>query len=482
MSEARPRVVVIDDKPSMCTMLETVLSLEYEVRSFTDPRRALEALLEDPADVVITDFRMPGLDGLEVLERLRAAAPQTQTIVMTAYGTVEQAVQAVRKGAFDYVPKPFEPEEMALAVARALEHGRLAQRTRTLEREVAESGRGADALIGDSAAMERIRALIERVAPQDVTVLVSGRTGTGKEVVARALHAASPRARAPFVVVHCAAMPRELLESELFGHVRGAFSGAGNARRGMVEEARGGTLFLDDINYLDIELQAKVNRLVQHKEIRPIGGDRWRKVDVRIVAATNIDLEAAVRAGRFREDLFYRLQVVELHLPPLAERREDVPALVRHFVRKHGRRLGRPQARVSDAVCEALARLPWPGNVRQLENAVERALILGDGAALELEAFVPAGGAGAADAPGAAAAALREREAITLELDRPYAAAMEAVQEQAARRYLEALLHTTGGNVTEAARRAGMARQSLHRLLARHGIDAVRFRRRDDQP
>ncbi|RME74006.1 MAG: sigma-54-dependent Fis family transcriptional regulator [Planctomycetota bacterium] len=452
----------------MRAMLETVLSLTYDVRTFADPREALLALEREPADVVVTDFRLPGLDGLEVLARLRRSAPETPVIVMTAYGTVEQAVRAMREGAFDYIAKPFEPEEMALAIGRALEHRRLQRRASALEREVAGS-RGRGELVGSSPAMQRVRALIERVGPLDVTVLVTGRTGTGKELVARALHAASPRREAPFVVVHCAAMPRELLESELFGHVRGAFSGAGAARRGLVGEAQGGTLFLDDVNYLDLDLQAKVNRLVQEREVRPVGGDRWRRVDVRIVAAANVDLLEAVRQGRFREDLYYRLQVVEIALPPLSERPEDIPELVRHFADKHGRRLGRPAVSIEPEALGALAQRSWPGNVRELENAVERALILGDGARLDRAAF----------ALGRAAAPASGGEAIELPYALPYAEAMERVQQQAAARYLRRLLERTAGNVSEAARLAGMARQSLHRLLRRAGIDAVDFRRAD---
>jgi len=465
----RARVLVIDDKPSMREMLATVLGLEHDVSAFGDPREALKAFAADPFDLVVSDVRMPELDGLEVLKRVKSVAPDVEVILMTAYGTVAQAVEAVKAGAFHYILKPFEPDEVRVAVARGLAHRDLARRARRLEREV-EERRGFERLVGESRAMAEVRVLIDKVAPADVTALVTGPTGTGKELVARAIHERGPRASGPFVVVHCAAIPKDLIESELFGHMKGAFSGATTAKRGMVEEAEGGTLFLDDVNYLDLGLQAKVNRLVQEKEFKPLGATSWRKTDTRIVAAANVDLAEAVRRGEFREDLFHRLNVFPIRVPPLAGRREDIPLLARHFVEKHGRRLNRPNVQLTKEAVERLRGAPWRGNIRELENAIERALLLAEGAEI-----------GARELPGlepesaAAAGAARGTAAVAVEL--PYAQAIEAATADAARAYLQAVLARFGGNVTQAAKHAGVARQYFHRLLAKHGIEAGEVRR-----
>lgn len=456
MSQRR-QLVVIDDKPTMLKMLSTVLGRTYDVVTFGDPSEALEHIESQTVDVVITDIRMPKLTGMEVLERVRAIS-DAAVILMTAYGQVAQAVEAVRLGAVDYLTKPFEPSQLLVAIERALAHRALAAHARSLEREVQVEATRLPRFIGDSPLMQQVRRRIAKVAPNDVTVLISGASGTGKEVVAREIHAASPRASTPFVVVHCAAVPRELLESELFGHAKAAFSGAVAAKRGMVEEAQGGTLFLDDINYLSVDLQAKVNRLVQDKEIKPVGGNRWRRVDVRILASANVDLEQAVADGAFREDLYYRLNIVEIKLPPLCERPGDIAELVAFFIAKHKARLGNPQAWLAPGVSDLLARQPWPGNVRQLENACERALILADSAELGLGEFE------LVSAPSQASPTL------PVDCEQTYAQAMEGVSAEAARHYLETVLARFDDNVTQAAKHAGVARQHFYRLLKQFGV------------
>jgi len=466
VSGPKANVLVIDDRPNMLRLCETVLGLEHRVRGFTDPKAALEALEAEPADVVVSDVRMPGLTGLEVLDRITALGIGTRVVLMTAYGTTAQAVDAVKRGAFDYILKPFEPEALAVAVERALAHRRLEQRANALSRRAPPATRarsGLDRLVGQSPEMQAVRDLISRVAPSDATALITGPSGTGKELVARAIHDLSPRVEGPFVVVHCAAVPRELLESEVFGHVRGAFSGAGEAKRGMADEARGGTLFLDDVNYLDIDLQAKVNRLVQEREIKPVGATRWRRVDVRIVAAANVDLEAAIREGSFREDLYYRLNVLEISLPPLDTRREDIPELARFFIARHGPRFRRPDAALTTEALVRLEAASWPGNVRELENACERALILTQSASIGPEVLrLRTGTDRDTSARGAPPA---------VDLAQPYADYMARAADIAAKAYLEALLRKHRGNVTRAAKHADVARQHLHRLLKQHGID-----------
>ncbi len=343
---------------------------------------ALERLAAAAFDLVLTDIKMPGMDGMDLLRRVKADAPDTQVIVLTAFGTIEMAVEAMKAGAFEYVTKPFNRDELKLAVRKALRVRNLETENVRLRREV-KRRYGFENIVGDSPQMQRVFRLVEKVADTDASVLITGESGTGKELVARALHYQSRRADRPFVAVNCAAIPRELLESELFGHRKGAFTGAIRDKKGKLEEAGQGTLFLDEIGDLPIELQAKILRALQEREITPVGGSEIVHVGARVVAATNRDLEAEIEAGRFREDLYYRLAVVPVRLPSLRERPGDIPLLVAHFLKRLGG--DDPPVRVDPAALDALSRYPWKGNVRELENTIERLLILRETDTIRLE-------------------------------------------------------------------------------------------------
>src|SRR5512145_2613524 len=368
------RIWVIDDDASSRELLARVLRERgWEVEQLSDGREALERLAAGQApDLVVSDIRMAEVDGLAVTEAFRREAPETPVILVTAFGNVDGAVEAIRRGAFDYISKPYDVDAVQHTAARALEQRRLAEENRTLRRQLRDKYRLENA-VGRSEAMLQVFKTAARVAASGATVLILGESGTGKELLARALHQASPRAAGPFVPVDCGAIAEGVLESELFGHARGAFTGAQTARRGLFEEAAGGTLFLDEIGDVGPGLQARLLRALQEGTIRPVGANEPIPVDARVVAATNRDLEAAVKTGRFREDLFYRLNVVTLRIPPLRERREDVPVLAEHFAAKHGRGEG---AAISPEARELLQAYDWPGNVRELENVIARALAL----------------------------------------------------------------------------------------------------------
>jgi two-component system response regulator PilR (NtrC family) len=371
-------ILVADDEVGVRESLGEVLRDEgYHVVLAPDGDAALQALDEHDVAVVLTDLRMPGADGLAVLRRTREASPQTVVLVMTAHATVETAVEALRRGATDYILKPILFDDVLAKVAHAVAHRTVVWEAQMLRREV-EQRFHADELVGDSHVMHEVTALIEKVAPTNATVLVTGESGTGKEVVARAIHQHSAATRI-FLPVNCAAIPEPLLESQLFGHVRGSFTGAVGNQEGLFSRASGGTIFLDEIGDLPLGLQSKLLRAIETKEILPVGSVHPRTVDVRIIAATNQDLGEMVDAGSFRPDLFYRLNVVEIRLPPLRERREDIPALVDFLVRRHNQDLHRRYRGADNASLKLLMAHPWKGNVRELDNVIEHAMIVGDG-------------------------------------------------------------------------------------------------------
>jgi two-component system response regulator AtoC len=444
------RLLVVDDDRAMREMLTSLFKERgLTVEDAPSADAALARAAEQDFDVVLSDVRMPGLSGVELVGQLRRLRPSTPVVLMTAFGSIDSAVEAMRTGAFDYLTKPFEPDAVILAVERALAHRALALENEQLRRAVDRTGSLGE-LIGKSPAMREIFALIKRISHTRSSVLISGESGTGKEVVARAIHFHGDRSEKPFVPINCTAIPEGLPESELFGHVRGAFTGAHASKRGLFEKADGGTLFLDEVGDMGLGLQGKLLRVLQDREIRPVGGTQSARVDVRIIAATNRDLEAEIAAGRFREDLFYRLNVIPIHIPPLRERTEDVPALVEAFLRRHAegrRRFFSPEA------MERLMTHTWRGNARELENVIERALALSDAETLGPD-DVPLPGAPAPPAPGG-------------EDFLAAAAAHHMTLHELGERYTEQVLRTTGGNKVQAARILGIDRKTLYRRAER---------------
>ncbi len=448
----RAVVLVVDDDPGLRESCRLILEEQFDVVDAADGPQALEILRNTQIDVVLLDVRLPGMDGLEVLEHVKALDEQTEVILVTAVKTVKTAVTAMKLGAFDYLTKPFEEEEVVAVVARALERRALQREVVFLRSELASREDGE--IVGQSVEMRKLALLIGQVSRTSATVLVSGESGTGKELIARAIHRQGPRRDKPFVPVNPAAIVESLLESELFGHERGAFTGAYQKKLGKFELAQGGTLFLDEIATLKAELQVKLLRVLQEREIERVGGTRRIPVDVRIIAATNGDLKRAIAGGAFREDLYYRLNVVPIAVPPLRNRRHDVPLLVDHFVRKYNQKFGK---RVTGLVPEALAALEdyrWPGNVRELQNVIERAVALGEGPMVQLE-----------DLPMDVVMGerhLREGDAPAL----PLAEALDQVERQIVSRVLERVRWSQN----EAAEILGLHRNTLLRKIAKWGL------------
>src|SRR5512143_405043 len=440
-------ILVVDDDQSSRELLSRILGQDgHQVSALSDGREAIEALgAGDPPDLVVSDIRMAEADGLQVMDACRKKAPDTPVILVTAFGTVDGALEAIRRGAADCLSKPCDVDAIKLVVARALKQRALALENRTLRRGLRDKYR-LENVVGRSEAMLQVFKTAARVAASDATVLIQGESGTGKELVARAIHTASPRASGPFVAVDCGAIAEGVLESELFGHARGAFTGAQAARRGLFEEAHHGTLFLDEIGDIGPNLQARLLRALQEGTIRRVGANEPIAVDVRVVAATNRDLEAAVKAGTFRADLYYRLHVVSIRIPPLRDRREDIPLLAEHFAQKHGRAEG---SAISPEARELLVAYDWPGNVRELENVVARALALN-----------PSGVVIPEDLPDRLRA-LRAEPARGL----PLPPGFRPTLDELSRRYAALVLGECGGNKTRAAELLGIDRKTLYRIL-----------------
>ena len=447
------RLLVVDDQRNMRATTAMVLrQAGHAVDEAEDGAAALERLQASSYDVVLTDLRMPNVDGMEVLRLTRQRSPQTQVIVMTAYGTIEAAVEAMRRGAYDFLSKPFKEDELLLRVGKALELRRLVVERDLLAAEVRRQ-QAQEGIIGGSAPMQEVKERVRRVAASDATVLITGESGVGKEVVARALHLSSRRGDKPFVPVNCAAITETLLESELFGHARGAFTGAARARRGLFEEAGGGTLFIDEVGETSPGFQAKLLRALQDGEIRRVGESTPVQVDVRIIAATNQDLKRAIAERRFREDLYYRLNVVPMRIPPLRERREDIPLLAAHFLARYNARAGAAKV-LSRAALAKLADHHWPGNVREMENMVEQAAALSvepeigaDDVSLDEGGPLPPPGEG-------------DGEGRTL----------AAAVEDAERRTIEAAVARCGGDLAAVARDLGVSATTLWRKMKRLGL------------
>jgi DNA-binding NtrC family response regulator len=457
------QLLVADDKENILKLFEDFFVDGFDVVTVSDGNKALALALKGSFDVVVSDIRMPGLDGLALLRELKQGRPEVEVILMTAYASVSDAVEAMKQGAYDYLIKPFDPDEALLLIQRAAERKQLKEQAENL-RSALRKAYSFEHLIGKSAVMQKVFELMDRAAHAHATVLITGESGTGKELVARAIHCAGPRKDRRFVAVNCGAIPENLIESELFGHKKGSFTGALTDRRGLFEKADGGTFFLDEVGELPLPLQVKLTRALQERAVRRIGESDERPVDVRILAATNIDLKEAVRGGRFREDLFYRLNIFPIRLPPLRQRREDIPLLAALFLERYGSRLQQPPAGFTPEALSALMRYGWPGNVRELENAIERALVVNDSARISLEAL-----------PEELARRGMSRS-ISTTTSLTYQEAVKLASDQASREYLTALLRETNGNVTVAAVRAGIERESLHRLLKRYGLRSEHFR------
>ena len=478
MERFQARILVADDEESIRFVLREALESEgHRVSEVADGVAALAALESDDFDLAFLDIRMPGATGLEVLERARTAANETSVVIITAQSTFENAVEAMKLGALDYLTKPFTLAEVQALAEKALRTRALELEVRALRREVGRSvSLGGERLVGRSASLLEAFKTVGKVATRNIPVLVTGESGTGKELIARAIHSASPRALEPYVAVNAAAIPKDLLESELFGHERGAFTGATDSRPGRFREASGGTLFLDEIGDMSLDLQAKLLRVLQNGEVASVGGRKTEIIDVRIVAATNRDLDVAVQDGSFREDLLYRLRVVPIELPPLRERGEDIRALTEHFVARYAQELAGGARGIDDTAVARLESYVWPGNVRELENAIRRALVLSPGGVLTGDDFDFLQATRGKNNEGGDLSTMVEREtraALSDENDDLYRVVIERVE----RPMIEAVLEHTGGNQIKAAGLLGINRNTLRKKISELGCEMPRRER-----
>jgi two-component system response regulator HydG len=458
------RILVVDDDRNMCELLESGLRRrEFEVVSSVAADEAVSAMANQEFDVVVTDLNMRGMNGVELCERISGNQPDVPVIVITAFGSLDTAVAAIRAGAYDFITKPFEVQSLSLTLERAVQHRRLRQEVTRLRRVVSDSQHLGE-ILGASPAMKHVYDLLDRVAETDASVLITGESGTGKELAARALHARSKRQQGPFVAINCSAMPESLLESELFGHAQGAFTGAKEAHDGLFVRAHRGSLFLDEIGEMSLGLQPKLLRALQERTIRPVGGDAEVEVDARIIAATNRDLESAVEDKRFREDLFYRINVIHIDLPPLRARGSDVLLLAQHFVARYAGQFDKQVVGLSAAAAEKLMAYAWPGNVRELQNAIERAVALTRFEQLVVE-----------DLPEKIRDYRRSHVLVTSD-DPSELVPLEEVE----RRYILRALEALGGNRTLTARTLGLDRKTLYRKLQRYGVPSEN--KREESP
>ncbi len=455
-AHGKPRILIVDDELSICEVLSIALRKEgYDVATETNPRKALDRFRKDPFDLVIQDLKMPEMDGIELLREIKKAREDALVVVMTAYSSWDRAVEAMRLGAFHYLNKPLDTRAgLRATVSRALA---VKESSARLACSHEESMRSIGHLLGDSPPIREVRELIRKVAPTDSTVLIHGESGTGKELVARALHAGSPRAQKPFVALNCGAITETLMESELFGHVRGAFTGAVTDKTGLMESAAGGTFFMDEISEMSLPLQVKLLRALEEREFKPVGSAKTHSVDVRFITATNRILKERVDAGQFRGDLYYRLNVISIKLPPLRDRRGDVPFLAGHFLRNFARDMKKDVVRFSEGGRSALERHDWPGNVRELENAIQRAVALSGGRELTAEDL------GLGSMRPASAPRIVAETPVEIDLDREVA--------QLEIRHLKDALQRAAGNYTKAAQSLRMSLRSFRYKLQKYGLD-----------
>lgn len=449
----KKRILLIDNEAGLCRMMEQVLlDSGYLAHACTSPHQALEEFRGGAWDLVISDIKMPGMSGLEVLQAIKEIRKDVPVIMITAYATVEMSIQALRKGAYDMLTKPFEPDELIYRVKNALQQSDLIEENRELRAEL-KSKFAFDAIIGSGAALQALLERVAKVAVRDTSVLITGESGTGKELIAQALHYNSPRRDKRFVAINCGALPETLLESELFGYKKGAFTGARENRQGLLEAANGGTLFLDEVGNLPMTVQRTLLRFLQEKEFNRLGDTTPTRVDVRILSATNSDLKEAVKSGAFREDLYYRLNVVNVHLPPLRERRDDLPLLAAHFIQLQNQKFGTATKGFESEAMRALCAYGWPGNIRQLKNVIEACMAMDAATYIRLETvaqFIDAEPAGSPAADG----------------ELSYTTALEHFEAD----LLVGLLRRHGGNIEAAAREAGMNMVTLYRKIKKYGI------------
>ncbi len=448
-------ILVIDDERSMVDLLETDLALRgYKVSGFVSPTVALEALLTTDAQVVLTDLHMPAVNGLQLCERVVANRPDIPVVVMTAFGSMETAIEAIRAGAWDFVTKPVEMELLAVVMDRAIRHHNLQEEVRRLSNKPAPTDRFEE-IIGSSPSMQRVFDQIRKIAPTSANVLITGESGTGKELVAQAIHRHSDRKDGPFVGINCAAIPENLLESELFGHAKGAFTDARTERKGLFQQAQGGTLFLDEIGDFPLSLQAKLLRAIEQRTVRPVGGDKEISFDARILTATNRDLEVAVEEGRYREDFYFRINVIQLDLPPLRSRGNDVLLIARSLLQVFAHQMGKSVTDFQASVAERFLNYDWPGNVRELRNVLERAVAL-----TEFEKLI------VDDLP----ERIRDYRQSMFRIDTTNPAELQTL-EAVEQHYIQRVLQSVQGNRTEAARILGVDRKTLYRRL-KHGEES----------
>ncbi len=446
---SRGSVLIVDDEKAMCEMIDTALQMRgYQTAWCQSASAAMERLMETEFDVVLTDVKMPGTSGLQLCQQINHLRPDVPVVVMTAFGTLETAVAAIRSGAYDFITKPVELEMLALTVDRAIERRRLARQIRLLEQQAKVDG-GFGELLGESPPMRKLYEQLQRAAPSDASILISGESGTGKELVARSIHQLSDRAEKPFVAVNCAALSETLLESELFGHVRGAFTDARSNRLGLFLEAEGGTLLLDEIGDMPLAMQVKLLRALEENRLRPVGSDEEIDFDVRVLAATHRDLETDVEEGRFRQDLFYRINVIQLHLPPLRARGSDILRLATHFVEVFAKRSKKEVSGIAEPAAEKLLAYSWPGNVRELRNVIERAV-----------ALTPYDTVTLGDLP---------EKVRAFRADTVFIGGQDPTElvplEEVERRYIEHVLKAVDNNRTQAAKILGLDRKTLYRKL-----------------
>ena len=458
-----PRILVVDDEMIVCESCKRILEEEaYEVETALSGKEAFEKMKASPFDIVITDLKMPGIDGMQVLRTFRKEYPDSIIIMITGFSTVETAVEAMKLGAFDYIPKPFTPDEVSVVVKKAIEKKSLQLENIYLRQELQEKY-GFHNIVGKSKKMQEIYRIIVKVATTDSTVLIYGQSGTGKELIARAIHFNSPRREKQFVPVDCAVLSENLLESELFGHVRGSFTGAVTTKPGLFEVADGGTVFLDEVGNISLSIQAKLLRVLQEREFTPVGGTKAKKVDIRLIAATNKDLEKMIKEETFREDLYYRLNIVPISLPPLRERQEDIPILAVYFLKKYAEEMGKTIKGFTPEAMEKMMKYPWPGNVRELENVVERTVVMIDDEMVRVEHLILPG----------------QHEKEVLENQIPLTSDQlkeikkqmrEKAVEEIERAFVLNALERHQWNVTRAAEEVGMLRPNFQALMRKYNL------------